>query len=742
MGITNLWKLVSLTIYGQTLTVFALEGLRGHVQDDSGISMMTIGVDASAWLYAVCKLQAFQFRHAQLGENPKLQTLMYKLVALASAPIHAHFVFNGDDHPSIKRGKHVRSAPHWLTQHLQELLNIFGFTWSTAKGEAKADLAFLSKAGRIAAVLTEDSDAILFDDLTSADNDNGTFKVDVYYAGAPSKDLQVLLTTGHLLLCTMLCGGDYNLGRLAGCGGQVAQALLKGDLGDSLMHVMTSATPVQLPSMLETWRGCLRTILVNGTLGRKHLTLAASIPADFPSIDVMRLYLHPVTSWSDTDGSPTLPQFGPTQPDLMCLAKFCKVHLGWLPEKVHKYLRKNVWSAACMRALCKVRSLQVPTSDGSAPSKPLFRIDREMTHEGNAPAYKLTVYVPTFVMAASRGLQSDCNSRMPSASQVDKVCSWAPLQGNVIVPARIMQVTSPQEVIDFMDHDTNFSSQPEAGLADIVWPEASTAQGTQSWIDSDSNESVISISSGEDVLGEETAPKVYTKEGHTFDAIPNKFSASALELFLVQKELTEGRSLSTTWGIFSAFKDLWKNAKGETYHGLYHYEEATAVVTGNLALSAAVQDMMEVLKNNKGAEGGSRNHASAMTIEDMRKLMTWSYRQCSDEAVGHIFQGVHARSTLEVAELILAQRHLMLRAFSFTIWTRNFELTKIKQKDVMWNCHGCPPYSIPFNLVSLLNCKGWQWKGEIDGALEGHEYEVYAQPKIPEFLCSPICRLG
>jgi len=46
---------------------------------------------------------------------------------------------------------------------------------------------------------------------------------------------------------------------------------------------------------------------------------------------------------------------------------------------------------------------------------------------------------------------------------------------------------------------------------------------------------------------------------HAFDPTPNKYSASALELFLVQKGLTEGRSLSTTWGIFSAFKDLWKN---------------------------------------------------------------------------------------------------------------------------------------------------------------------------------------
>ncbi|OAX35046.1 hypothetical protein K503DRAFT_803109 [Rhizopogon vinicolor AM-OR11-026] len=390
----------------------------------------------------------------------------------------------------------------------------------------------------------------------------------------------------------MLRGGDYNLGGLAGCGGQVTQALLKGDLGDSLMHVVNSATPVQLPSMLETW---------------------PSIPAEFPSIDVMHLYLHPVTPWSDTDESPAVPQFGPAQPDLMRLAKFCKVHLGWLPERVHKYLQENVWSAVCMRALCQLR---VPTSDGSSLSKPSFRIDREMTHEGDAPAYKLTVYAPTFVMAASHGLQSDGDSRTLSVSQVDEECSWAPSEGKVIVPARIMQVTSPQEVIDFMDHGTNFSSQPEAGCSAPL-------------------------------------PDWYPRLSVQYAARHSKIC---------------GR------------------IKGETYRGLYHYEEATGVVTGNPALSATVQDMMEVLKNNEGAEGGSRNHASAMTIDDMRKLMTWSYRECPDEAVGRIFQGVRTGSMLDVAELVLAQRHLMLRAFSttgFTIWTRNFELTKIKRKDVV-----------------------------------------------------------
>ncbi|KAG1884318.1 hypothetical protein F4604DRAFT_1676968 [Suillus subluteus] len=62
-------------------------------------------------------------------------------------------------------------------------------------------------------------------------------------------------------------------------------------------------------------------------------------------------------------------------------------------------------------------------------------------------------------------------------------------------------------------------------------------------------------------------------------------------------------------------------SKGETYHGPYHCDEDTGVVTGNPALSAAIQDMIEVLKNNKGAEEGSRNYVSAMTIKDMQKLM-------------------------------------------------------------------------------------------------------------------------
>ncbi|KAG2045420.1 hypothetical protein BDR06DRAFT_1015698 [Suillus hirtellus] len=186
--------------------------------------------------------------------------LVYKLVALASAPIHVHFIFDRY-RPLIKRSKH-------------ELLHIFVFTCATARGEAEIDLAFLSKAGKISAVLTEDGDALLFG--TEKFYTDGTFIVDVCSAETLSNDPKIPLTTARLLVWAMLRGGDYNL---------------------------MVAAPAQLPGMLETWRDRLRTVLVYGTLGRKYPTLAASIPAEFLSVDVMHLYLNPVTTWSDSTSS-------------------------------------------------------------------------------------------------------------------------------------------------------------------------------------------------------------------------------------------------------------------------------------------------------------------------------------------------------------------------------------------------------------------------------------------------------
>ncbi|KAG2068606.1 hypothetical protein BDR04DRAFT_1119690 [Suillus decipiens] len=113
----------------ETLTKFALEEFKGHVQDKDRLLMMVIRVDAGPW------------------------------------PLHAHFVFGGVDHPPIWM------APPWIVRCLQELLQIFWFTWSMRQTEcthlqanhkAGWELASLSKANKICAVLTEDSKTFMF----------------------------------------------------------------------------------------------------------------------------------------------------------------------------------------------------------------------------------------------------------------------------------------------------------------------------------------------------------------------------------------------------------------------------------------------------------------------------------------------------------------------------------------------------------------------------------------------------
>ncbi|KAL4067454.1 PIN domain-like protein [Scleroderma yunnanense] len=76
--------------------------------------------------------------------------------------LHAHFIFDGPQRPKLKHGKHVKNAPHFLTQHFQELLSAFGFTWHKALGEAEAELAKLNTVSIIDAIFSDDSDILLF----------------------------------------------------------------------------------------------------------------------------------------------------------------------------------------------------------------------------------------------------------------------------------------------------------------------------------------------------------------------------------------------------------------------------------------------------------------------------------------------------------------------------------------------------------------------------------------------------
>jgi XPG I-region len=136
-------------------------------------------------IYSIWFTQAqfgFRIGHAQAGENPELRCLFYKLASFLKVPVTPLFVFDGPSRPGSKRGKRVIAKPHWLTKPFQELLEAFGFPYYTvsihrsvvlyissksldgqqAPGEAEAELACLNRAKIIDAVITDDSDALLF----------------------------------------------------------------------------------------------------------------------------------------------------------------------------------------------------------------------------------------------------------------------------------------------------------------------------------------------------------------------------------------------------------------------------------------------------------------------------------------------------------------------------------------------------------------------------------------------------
>lgn len=117
-----------------------------------------------------------------MGFNPELRTLFYKLTRLLPLCVMPVFVFDGEDRPQMKRGRHVRGKEHWMAKTFKEMISAFGFSFHNvglsdcvgssgislitqliqAPGEAEAELASLSNLGLLDVVMTDDSDVFVF----------------------------------------------------------------------------------------------------------------------------------------------------------------------------------------------------------------------------------------------------------------------------------------------------------------------------------------------------------------------------------------------------------------------------------------------------------------------------------------------------------------------------------------------------------------------------------------------------
>ena len=175
------------------------------------------------------------------------------------------------------------------------------------------------------------------------------------------------------------------------------------------------------------------------------------------------------------------------------------------------------------------------------------------------------------------------------------------------------------------------------------------------------------------------------------DGAPNKYSALALEMFLVQKCFNEGCGKDTADSIHGAFAALWdnmyvgkelysieftdlKNRDGGHYAGAYTYDEATGEIKGCPACASSVKAVIQSVKTREKSKGSgaTRNHAEAMSLEELQHLMQWSTEECPNEWL----IGDNWRS--EVQDSVEALKHRLQHGFmrgfmstGFTLWTRS-----------------------------------------------------------------------
>ncbi|KAJ7242309.1 hypothetical protein C8J57DRAFT_1526343 [Mycena rebaudengoi] len=266
------------------------------------------------------------------------------------------FVFDGPGRPALKHGKRVIAKPHWLTDEFQVLIEVFGFYFYTAPGEAEAELAQLNRRSVIDAVMTTDCDVFVFGATHVIDSPKKQdyTNLRVYTADAVKRVTQ--LSLGGLLLMAVFVGGDYDDG-LPDCAIGISHALAKRGLGDSLLLAAQMLAPTELDTFLKVWRNTLHKELVEGNLGRKYLVVAKGILDNFPDPRILDLYINPLTSWSSGGPGVTSSLWVPRVPDVQAISKICEHLFSWgtvaeLPKKI----AKTVLPGLCVRRLAAIQS--------------------------------------------------------------------------------------------------------------------------------------------------------------------------------------------------------------------------------------------------------------------------------------------------------------------------------------------------------------------------------------------------
>lgn len=107
------------------------------------------------------------------------------------------------------------------------------------------------------------------------------------------------------------------------------------------------------------------------------------------------------------------------------------------------------------------------------------------------------------------------------------------------------------------------------------------------------------------------------------------------------------------------------------YAGPYLFNEDTGEVQGCPAQAETVKAVVEAVKiHNKSKEASvMQNHANAMSLDEIQKLMRWSTSICPDS----LLTAFVVQSITDAAELNFWLEHAFMHTFmssAFTLWTR------------------------------------------------------------------------
>ncbi|KAG1781374.1 PIN domain-like protein, partial [Suillus placidus] len=311
---------------------------------------------SSGW-FEQCQQGKWHREHAQTGQNPALQTFLFRL---ARYPLQLVFCYDGNQQPGIKRGHKVSLKEHWMVKPTQHILDAFNTEWIMAVGEAEAQLALMNRAGVIDAVMTDNSDIFVFGAQTVLRN--STFLSDtikIYTVNAIQEEVDRSLTGDAFITIAICCGGDYDKNGLPGCGCETALGLARCLDNDMLCSAMHSGNQDQ---SLQQWRSTTEYHLASdptGKMGRSHPALTHSLPDSFPNPGIINLYVRPaVTLLAE------LPKLQPpAPPNLAQLAALIQQLLGWDSKKLLSTFHTTIWPVIILHELLEDLANNSPMSN-------------------------------------------------------------------------------------------------------------------------------------------------------------------------------------------------------------------------------------------------------------------------------------------------------------------------------------------------------------------------------------------